>query len=259
MTKDELLSNLPAEFTKDLVPEIYNLLVESKKTIVVLDDDPTGTQTVFDVPVLTDLNPDLIKDAIDEAPPVLFLLTNSRALTPTETTTLHHSLGEILKEFQDDIIVISRSDSTLHGHFPLETDTLRHALGIPEAPTLFIPFCETTNALTVSDTHYVIEDGIATPANLNLKPGTLAEARSLSLADLRSGDITEKLAQLPDSSTCIVNAASLTDLNVLSLALLKSDRRFIIRSAASFVQSLAGIVSRPPLDPWQLQDLDPNP
>ncbi|MDG1149411.1 MAG: nucleotide-binding domain containing protein, partial [Akkermansiaceae bacterium] len=43
------------------------------------------------------------------------------------------------------------------------------------------------------------------------------------------------------------------------LALLKSDRRFIIRSASSFVQSLAGIPSRPPLEPWQLQDLEPNP
>ncbi len=279
MTKNELLSNLPAEFTKDLVPEIHNLLIESKKTIVVLDDDPTGTQTVFDVPVLTDLNPDLIKDAIDEAPPVLFLLTNSRALTPEETTTLHQNLGEILKEFQDDIIVISRSDSTLRGHFPLETDTLRQALGIPEAPTLFIPFFEAGGRLTVNDTHYVIEDETATPAHLTSfaqdntfpfshsylpdylteKSGATVDVQSLSLADLRSGDITKKLEQLPAASTCIVNAASLTDLNVLSLALLKSDRRFIIRSAASFVQSLAGIVSRPPLDPWQLQDLEPNP
>ena len=83
--------------------------------------------------------------------------------------------------------------------------------------------------------------------------------QSLSLTDLRSGDITTPLADLPDGSTCIVNATTLSDLNVLSLALLKAGRRFIIRSAASFVQSLAGIPSRPPLEPWQLQDLEPNP
>lgn len=279
MTKAELLSGLPAEFPDDLTPEIHNLLIESKKTIVVLDDDPTGTQTVFDVPVLTDLSPDIIKDAIDEAPPVLFLLTNSRSLNQKQTTDLHRRLGEALREFENDIIIISRSDSTLRGHFPLETDTLRESLDIPQAPTLFIPFFEAGGRLTVNDTHFVVEGDTATPAHLtpfandntfpfshSFLPDYLAEksngpidVQSLSLADLRSGDITTKLADLPDGSTCIVNATSLSDLNVLSLALLKCDRRFIVRSAASFVQSLAGIPSRPPLEPWQLQDLEPNP
>lgn len=279
MTKSELLSNLPPEFDKDLVGEIHDLLRESKKTLVVLDDDPTGTQTVFDVPVLTDLSAQAIRDSIDEAPPVLFLLTNSRALTVEQTTELHQRLGGILKEFEDDVIVISRSDSTLRGHFPLETNLLRDALGIPEAPTLFIPFFEAGGRLTVADTHYVVEDDTATPAHLTPfandnafpfshshlpdyigeKAGLPVEVASLSLEDLRSGDVSEKLSSLPPASFCIVNATSLTDLNVLSLALLKSDRRFIIRSAASFVQSLAGIVSRPPLEPWQMQDLEPNP
>jgi len=279
MTKSELLSNLPPEFEKDLVGEIHDLLRESKKTLVILDDDPTGTQTVFDVPVLTDLSAQSIKDAIDEAPPVLFLLTNSRALTVEQTTELHQRLGDILKEYQDDIIVISRSDSTLRGHFPLETNLLRDALGIPEAPTLFIPFFAAGGRLTVADTHYVVEGDTVTPAHLTPfandnafpfshsylpdyiaeKSGGPVDVQSISLEELRAGDVSEKIAALPASSTCIVNAASITDLNVLSLALLKSDRRFIIRSAASFVQSLAGIVSRPPLDPWQMQDLDPNP
>ena len=279
MTKSELLSNLPPEFEKDLVGEIHDLLRESKKTLVILDDDPTGTQTVFDVPVLTDLSAQSIKDAIDEAPPVLFLLTNSRALTVEQTTELHQRLGDILKEYQDDIIVISRSDSTLRGHFPLETNLLRDALGIPEAPTLFIPFFAAGGRLTVADTHYVVEGDTVTPAHLTPfandnafpfshsylpdyiaeKSGGPVDVQSISLEELRAGAVSEKIAALPASSTCIVNAASITDLNVLSLALLKSDRRFIIRSAASFVQSLAGIVSRPPLDPWQMQDLDPNP
>jgi len=279
MTKSELLSNLPPEFEKDLVGEIHDLLRESKKTLVILDDDPTGTQTVFDVPVLTDLSAQSIKDAIDEAPPVLFLLTNSRALTVEQTTEFHQRLGDILKEYQDDIIVISRSDSTLRGHFPLETNLLRDALGIPEAPTLFIPFFAAGGRLTVADTHYVVEGDTVTPAHLtpfandnafpfshSYLPDYIAEksdgpvdVQSISLEELRAGAVSEKIAALPASSTCIVNAASITDLNVLSLALLKSDRRFIIRSAASFVQSLAGIVSRPPLDPWQMQDLDPNP
>ena len=279
MTHQDLLANLPPIPTDDLLPSIREALESSERTIVVLDDDPTGTQTVFDVPVLTRLDADSIRDAIDEAPPVLFLLTNSRALTAKETTELHQNLGKILKEFSDDIIVISRSDSTLRGHFPLETNILRDALGIPEAPTLFIPFFEAGGRLTVDNTHYVVEGNTATPAHLTPfandntfpfshshlpdyiaeKTGAPVDVQSISLEDLRSGNVVEKLASLPDSSTCIVNATCLRDLDSLSLALHQNKRRFIIRSAASFVQSLGGITSRPPLDPWQMQDLAPNP
>jgi uncharacterized protein YgbK (DUF1537 family) len=279
MTHQDLLANLPPIPADDLLPSIREALESSERTIVVLDDDPTGTQTVFDVPVLTRLDADSIRDAIDDAPPVLFLLTNSRALTAKETTELHQNLGKILKEFADDIIVISRSDSTLRGHFPLETNILRDALGIPEAPTLFIPFFEAGGRLTVNNTHYVVEGNTATPAHLTPfandntfpfshshlpdyiaeKTGTPVDVQSISLEDLRSGNVVEKLASLPDSSTCIVNATCLRDLDSLSLALHQNKRRFIIRSAASFVQSLGGITSRPPLDPWQMQDLAPNP
>ena len=279
MTHQDLLANLPPIPADDLLPSIREALESSERTIVVLDDDPTGTQTVFDVPVLTRLDADSIRDAIDDAPPVLFLLTNSRALTAKETTELHQNLGKILKEFADDIIVISRSDSTLRGHFPLETNILRDALGIPEAPTLFIPFFEAGGRLTVNNTHYVVEGNTATPAHLTPfandntfpfshshlpdyiaeKTGAPVDVQSISLEDLRSGNVVEKLASLPDSSTCIVNATCLRDLDSLSLALHQNKRRFVIRSAASFVQSLGGITSRPPLDPWQMQDLAPNP
>ena len=279
MTLNTLLSGLPPEISDDLTPQIHNLLIESKKTIVVLDDESSGAQTLFDVPVITDLSPVTIREAIDAAPPVLFLLTNSRSLNEEQTTELHQNLGEILKEFQEDVIIISRSDSSLRGHFPQETNTLRKTLEIPEAPILFIPFCAASGCLTLNDTHYIVEGDRATPIHLtrfaknnafpfshSYLPDYLAEKsqdsldiESLSLRDLRSGNVTSKLDELPDGSTCIVNATSLKDLNVLSLALLKSNRRFIIRSAASFVQSLAGIPSRPPLEPWQLQDLETNP
>ncbi|MDA7880958.1 hypothetical protein N9A94_01480 [Akkermansiaceae bacterium] len=279
MTRSELLANLPPVPADDLLPTIREALESSERTIVVLDDDPTGTQTVFDVPVLTSLDADSIRDAIDEAPPVLYLLTNSRALTVAETTELHQNIGKTLKEFDDEIIVISRSDSTLRGHFPLETNLLREALEIPEAPTLFVPFFEAGGRLTVNDTHYVIVGETATPAHLTPfandnsfpfshsflpdyiaeKSGAKIDVQSISLQDLRTGNVADKLADLPDSSYCIVNATLLRDLDSLSLALHQSERRFIIRSAASFVQSLGGITSRPPLEPWQMEDLEPNP
>jgi uncharacterized protein YgbK (DUF1537 family) len=91
------------------------------------------------------------------------------------------------------------------------------------------------------------------------KAGGPVDVQSISLEQLRSGDITAELAALSDGCTCIINAASRKDLDVLSHALYQSERQFIFRSAASFVQSFAGITSRPSLESWQMQDLDPNP
>ena len=166
MTLNALLSGLPPEISDDLTPQIHNLLIESKKTIVVLDNESSGAQTLSDVPVITDLSPVTIREAIDAAPPVLFLLTNSRSLNEEQTTELHQNLGEILKEFQEDVIIISRSDSNLRGHFPQETNTLRKTLEIPEAPILFIPFCAASGCLTLNDTHYIVEGDHATPIHL---------------------------------------------------------------------------------------------
>ena len=52
--KDTLLNTLPPEWPEDLLPSIQALIKESKTKVVVLDDDPTGTQTVHNVPVLTE-------------------------------------------------------------------------------------------------------------------------------------------------------------------------------------------------------------
>lgn len=278
MTLTALTANLPPVWAQDLLPQIHRQLADSGKTLVVLDDDPTGTQTVFDVPVLTQFDRATIATALDEKPPVLFLLTNSRALTREQTTDLHRSLGATLREFSEQITVISRSDSTLRGHFPLETDLLREALGQPEAPILFIPYFEAGGRVTIDDTHYLVEGETATPAHLtpfakdnsfpfshSYLPDYIAEksdgpveVASISLEQLRSGDVTSQLADLPNGCTCIINAAERRDLEVLATALHASDRRFFFRTAASFVQTFAGIPMRPPLEPWQLQDLEPN-
>lgn len=281
MTTEELFAKLPPLPEEELTGKVAEALESSGKTILVLDDDPTGTQTVFDVPVLTDLSAKSVREAIEEEPPVLFLLTNSRALTAEQTRKLHSDLGKVLKEFREDLVLISRSDSTLRGHYPLEIDVLQEALGIPDAPTLLIPFFEAGGRLTIDNIHYVVEGDLATPAHQtpfaqdNAFPFshshlpdyveektagriTADTVQTLSLEEMRSGDLAKRLADLPNGSTCVVNATSLKDLNRLSLAIHQSERTFLFRTAASFVQSLAGIPPRPVLEPWQLMDLEPN-
>jgi len=50
----EVLSELPPLSAADLLRIIQEKVGRSSKKIVVLDDDPTGTQTVYDTPVLTE-------------------------------------------------------------------------------------------------------------------------------------------------------------------------------------------------------------
>ena len=88
---------------------------------------------------------------------------------------------------------------------------------------------------------------------------------SISLEDLRGGggddgDVVEppservraKLSKLSNMQACIVNAVTLRDVQVFALGLLDSEsrdnKRFLVRSAASFVQARIGLPKRPILD-----------
>jgi uncharacterized protein YgbK (DUF1537 family) len=61
------------------------------------------------------------------------------------------------------IAVASRSDSTLRGHFPMETDPLHEELG-PYDLMLFAPYFEAGGRLTIGDTHFVVEGDRLVPA-----------------------------------------------------------------------------------------------
>ena len=100
--------------------------------IVVLDDDPTGIQTVNGVSVYTDWSDDSIREGFKEKNNLFFLLTNSRAMTEEETIATHRLIGERIvkasEEMKIPFLLISRGDSTLRGHYPAETETLRRTI-----------------------------------------------------------------------------------------------------------------------------------
>jgi hypothetical protein len=54
------MEQLPPDYPEDLLASIREEFKQSGKTIVVLDDDPTGTQTCRDVTVLTSWQASLI-------------------------------------------------------------------------------------------------------------------------------------------------------------------------------------------------------
>jgi len=69
-----------------------------KRKIIVLDDDPTGIQTVHSIPVYTSWNFSTLRQIMKDKYKVIYILTNSRALTALETQRLHKQLARDLKQ-----------------------------------------------------------------------------------------------------------------------------------------------------------------
>jgi len=119
--------------------------------IVVIDDDPTGSQTVHGCPLLLRWDPASLALALRQPSPLLFLLANTRALAPPEARQrvreICRALAPALAAAQaegviDRWLVVSRGDSTLRGHFPLEVEVINEELGPFEATFLVPAFLE---------------------------------------------------------------------------------------------------------------------
>ena len=142
---------------------LKNEIEQNEKKLIVLDDDPTGTQTVHGVSVYTDWSKSSIEAGFDEENKLFYILTNSRSMTESETRALHEEIAETIlavsQEKNKDFLIISRSDSTLRGHYPLETSTLRSVLeqAFPVDGEILCPFFQEGGRLTIGDVHYVKE------------------------------------------------------------------------------------------------------
>ena len=85
---------------------------EDRHKIIVLDDDPTGVQTVHDISVYTDWSYDSIKRGFEEKGKLFYILTNSRGFTVEHTTRAHLEIGEtaakVSEETGIDYVIVSR-------------------------------------------------------------------------------------------------------------------------------------------------------
>ena len=90
--KAEILKSFPA-VDEAAVDALLNKEIELNSVkIVVLDDDPTGVQTVHDISVFTGWDVESLKDGFREDRPLFYVLTNSRGLTAAQTEALHHEI-----------------------------------------------------------------------------------------------------------------------------------------------------------------------
>ena len=281
----DTLKDLPPEWPQDQLPAIRTALRERGEKVVVLDDDPTGTQTVHDVPVVTDWSLDTLADELAKGPATLYLLTNSRSLPVAEARSLNAEIGrnllEAARRVGREFVVVSRSDSTLRGHFPEEVEALADALDQKFDAWLLVPFFLEGGRYTIGDVHYVAEGEWLIPAGesefardraFGYRASDLRQwveekshgrirseaVASISLEDVRRGGperVAHRLASLAHGGICIVNAASMRDLEVFTQGLLAAERggqRFLYRTSASFVRARSGLTSRPLLTPTDM-------
>jgi len=264
--------------------ELARLRDQVGRKVVVLDDDPTGTQTVHGVTVMTRWDPGNLADALLRPDPALFLLTNSRSMDAGAAAALNRRIAAELQaaceQSRVEIVLVSRSDSTLRGHFPLETDVLSETLG-PFDATVIAPCFFAGGRVTVEDIHYAADGDRFEPvgrtpfaadpsfgydsSNLRdwIEEKTDGRVRrdqvvSLSLALLRQGDdasVDERIAAAPPGGVIAVNAYEPADLHRAVGALMRREAagsRYLYRTAASLVSAHAAIERRPPLNSNEL-------
>ena len=288
LNMQEALKGLPPVWHEDLLPAIRSEIECSPLSLVVLDDDPTGTQTVYDVPVLTNWKAQTLAEEFSKGTQLFYVLTNSRSLPQDEAIDLAREIGtnvlQASRQTDRNFEVISRSDSTLRGHFPAEVDALADTVGLQEAVLVLIPFFEEGGRYTINDVHYVREGQRLIPAartdfakdvvfgygSSNLKQWieektqskiSASSVQSLSIDEIRQEGpehISKKLIAFDPGCACIVNAADYRDLEVATLALLKAQskgQRFLYRTAASFVRVRAGLSGRPLLTAQEMDSI----
>ena len=283
-----LLAHLPPEPNEDsLFGEIRQAVIKSKHKLVVIDDDPTGTQTVHNVELLTTWNSSLLTAALRADSHLFYLLTNSRSMPQSNAARLNHDIAALLstssQETGVDFVIASRSDSTLRGHYPAEITALESGLSSAHSAGfdghLLVPAFFEGGRYTINDTHYVAtptatsdtllpahETPFASDPVFGYKTSYLPDwieeksngrwpaqrVVSIGLDLIRQGGaqaVATKLQQVTGGTPIIINAAGYGDLAVVVLGLLQAEaagKRFIYRTAASFVR-LRGAVERRPL------------
>lgn len=246
--------------------------------IIVLDDDPTGSQTVHSCLLLTKWDTETLKGALLETSPLFFVLTNTRGMSAERAADLTrevcYNIRLALEELSDEAkitpILVSRSDSTLRGHYPVEPNVIAEELGPFDAHFLVPAFFE-GGRITRNSTHYLVVDGKEIPCHETefardsvfgystaylpkyveeKTKGTIQadQVERFLLDDVR-GDSLERLKNLSNNVCCVVDCEKQSDLDhfcsQLKQVAAMNGRKFLFRSGASLLTALAQLPPQP--------------
>jgi uncharacterized protein YgbK (DUF1537 family) len=250
----------------------------------VLDDDPTGSQAVHGVQVVTALEEEAYAAALAGPAATCFVLTNTRSLDEPAAAGVNvraaRGLVSVAERRGTRVQLLSRSDSTLRGHVMAEVAALesvrRATAGRGYDGVLLVPAFLEAGRLTAGDIHWARAGGRLVPVGetefardaafgyraSNLRDfvaeksgGTIRrdDVASIGLADIRLGGperVRELLAGARDGRWVVVNATEYSDLEAVAAGVLIAERAgssFLFRTGPSFVRALAGMDPRAPL------------
>ena len=281
VSKEKLFAQIPAADEAAVDVALTKELLDFDRKIIVLDDDPTGVQTVNGIHVYTDWTEESIAAGFAEENRMFFILTNSRAFQTAQTEEEHRTIAARVaaeaRRTGKEFMLISRSDSTLRGHYPLETVTLARTLeesGERIDGEVLMPFFKEGGRFTIGDVHYVQEGAELTPAgdtefardktfgytSSDMKEyieektqGAFraADVVSISLDDLRAmrvDVIIKQLMAVTDFRKVIVNAVDYVDVKVFAIAMIramKEGKHFLFRTAAAWTKVIGGVTDKP--------------
>ncbi len=266
---------------------LQELIHENKKLFVVIDDDPTGGQTAHGLTVYMSWSEEIILDAFRKTDRMFYIMTNSRSMPKEETARVHEEImhglnyaaGLTGREFE----VISRSDSTLRGHYPLETDIIGRHINGGVKKELIIPFFQEGNRYTINDIHCLYEEGAMIPAgesefskdktfgykNSDLKlwieektqgKYPAGEADSVSLEMLRTLDFKGigRILTKDSGQKIIVNSTCYMDLMVFAVCYYEALGKgisFVARTASAWPKVVGDIPDIPYIRAEDIVDL----
>jgi uncharacterized protein YgbK (DUF1537 family) len=280
---DKFISSFPADWPQeDLRSQIAANNRLTRRCVVALDDDPTGTQTVHDIWVLTVYDQDSLIAALKDNEPALYILTNTRSLPQARAQEVigaaTRNLLQAAKILDRPITLVSRSDSTLRGHYPAEIDAIQETLAqAGEAgfdAVCLVPAFPEGGRVTAQDVHWVRTGNQLIPAaqtafardavfgySHSHLPSWVEEKThgrvpadrviSISIDTIRLGGpmaVAEVLYTVTGGQLVVVNSLTYRDLEVFVTGMKLAEargKRFLFRTAASFVKVAAGITDQP--------------
>jgi uncharacterized protein YgbK (DUF1537 family) len=251
--------------------------------LIVLDDDPTGSQTVHSCPLLLRWDAGSLRRGLAHPSPLLFVLANTRALDGEAARERVRQICRALKPLLAEAVadgqwqrwmVICRGDSTLRGHFPLEADVVAEELG-PFHANLLVPAFLPGGRTTVDGVHLLhgepvhhsafARDGLFgystshLPAWVEQKTGGRIPAAAVQQVGLAALDaaaqsapglqaLVERLASLEGQPWVAVDAEYPQQLRALGQAveqLSRDGRQLMAQSAASLINGLVELPAQP--------------
>ena len=245
--------------------------------VIVIDDDPTGSQTVNNCLLLLKWDYSTLIKGFQSKSNLFFILANTRSLSENDAklrlVEICNALKKVISKesYKEEFIFVSRGDSTLRGHNFLEPKIMNDCLG-PFDATFHIPAFIEGKRMTIDGDHFVdnvpvsqtifAKDKIFGYKTSNVKQLLFQKCKyQIKFNDIQNLKISElkvleskeknivfnKIRNLKENSHVIVDIENYSQLEKFSLSIkkLSKQKKFLFRTAASFISSISAVKDNP--------------